>query len=464
MKSFIIFLALTLLCSAKGNSPFQIDENEKIIFLGDSITRMGTKPKGYISLVNQAVQQTRSNDNIQVIGKGIGGNKVPDLLKRLERDVLDHRPTMVMVYIGINDIWHWTRPHPVTKEPREGTTVEAYEAGLRDIVQQLQQQKIKVLLCTPTVIGENSNSAENSRLDQYSNIVRKIAADTNSDLLDLRKIFVDYLRKNNPQNQRSNILTSDSVHMNDQGNALLAKSFLSKFGMKLPQPSTTTAPPNEDLAVYLLIGQSNMAGRAPIPSELAGDLENVFLLNDAGEWAPARNPLNQYSTIGKPLHIQKLGPGYSFAQSMVKANPMQQIGLIVNARGGSKIESWQKKQEYYQQTLDRVRQAQKLGSLKGVLWHQGESNHEDPEYLPKLIQFINDLKADLSMPELPFIVGQINNVALINNQLNQLPQKVKHTACVSSEGLTTSDKWHYDTKSQLMLGERFAKAMLELQE
>lgn len=220
----------------------------------------------------------------------------------------------------------------------------------------------------------------------------------------------------------------------------------------------------KDFHIYLLIGQSNMAGRGKIPKEAKGDIENCFLLNEQAEWSPASNPLNRYSTISKGLNMQKLNPGYSFAKKMLKNDSDLSLGLVVNARGGTKIDSWIKGKTYYAEAIARVKVAQQTGTLKGILWHQGEANYTDAEYLPKLVQLIANLRADLNDEKLPFIVGQINGIKLINDQLAALPGQVPHTACVSSEGLETKDKWHFNTEGQLKLGERYADEMLKLQQ
>ncbi|MDP4610155.1 MAG: GDSL-type esterase/lipase family protein [Opitutales bacterium] len=455
--------------SASGQSPDALTINGgTLIFFGDSITQQGTRPAGYISLVSDAIAESYSERNIQVIGAGVGGNKVPDLLKRLDRDVLSKQPDVVMIYIGINDVWHWTRPHPVTKEKREGTTAEAYEKGLRNMIDQIQAVGADVILCTPTVIGEQLGGVnpDDARLNQYAAICRSVAIDTGATLLDLRHVFVDFLSAQNADNLKRGVLTSDGVHMNDAGNRLIAQQVCELLSISFPQDQNVAnkvfAQNKENLHLYLLIGQSNMAGRAKIPDDAKGDIESCFLLNDQGEWTPAANPLNQYSSVRKDIGMQKLGPGYSFAKTMLHQNPEISLGLVVNALGGSKVESWKKGGRLYTQAVTRMKVAQQSGALKGILWHQGESNHTDDEYLPKLIQLIADLRADLGDASLPVVVGQINNVSLINEQLAALPVQVPHTACVSSEGLTAQDRWHFDTKSQLKLGERYAEAMMTL--
>jgi len=157
--------------------------------------------------------------------------------------------------------------------------------------------------------------------------------------------------------------------------------------------------------------------------------------------------------------MQKLGPGYSFAKNMLDFNPNVSLGLVVNARGGSTIESWQKGGKHYTDAVERMKIAQQHGNVRGILWHQGESNHKDANYLPKLVQLIADLRADFGDADIPFIVGQINGGDLINDQLSELPEVMPHTDCVPVDGLITQDRWHFNAQSQLELGRRYAEAM-----
>jgi hypothetical protein len=222
--------------------------------------------------------------------------------------------------------------------------------------------------------------------------------------------------------------------------------------------------PREKLHVYLLIGQSNMAGRAKFTEEEAGVIEKCYLLNDQDQWEAAKNPLNRYSTIRKGLGMQKMNPGYTFSLKMLEANTDLSIGLVVNAKGGTKIEQWTKGTRFYNEAVRRTKEAQKSGTLKGILWHQGESNSGNPDgYLDKLKTLIEDLRKDLGDDSLPFVAGQVNQVPAINDQIAQLPQKVPQTGFVSSEGLNCYDRWHFDEKSMKLLGERYATQIQELQ-
>lgn len=245
---------------------------------------------------------------------------------------------------------------------------------------------------------------------------------------------------------------------------LLFGAAYSSIGLSAEEQKRIPVDNIKNFHIYLLIGQSNMAGRGQIPEEAKERIENCFLLNNQDEWSPASNPLNRYSTIRKNLKMQKLNPGYSFAKKLLDNDSGISLGLVVNARGGTKIDSWKKGKRYYAEALARVKAAQQTGTLKGILWHQGEANSTDAEYLPKLVQLIKDLRADLNDEKLPFIVGQINGIKLINDQLAALPKQVPYTACVSSEGLVAQDRWHFNTEGQLKLGERYADEILKIKQ
>lgn len=207
--------------------------NARLVFLGDSITQAGTKPDGYVTLVTQGIAAALPHHGIQVLGAGRGGNRVPDCLARLDRDVLSKQPSLVVIYIGINDVWHWTKPDPVTQKPRQGTTAADFAAGLRSMIQRVQAAKARVLLCTPSVIGEQVNPADPTyrRLEEYSEICRTVAKDTGAQLVDLRKAFIAYLQEHNTAKVERGLLTQDSVHLSPRGHRLVAEEILRALGV-----------------------------------------------------------------------------------------------------------------------------------------------------------------------------------------------------------------------------------------
>lgn len=232
---------------------------------------------------------------------------------------------------------------------------------------------------------------------------------------------------------------------------------------KKEKPAKGYDGPKKTLHVYLLIGQSNMAGRAKFTEAEAAPIDRCYLLTKTNQWEPAKNPLNIYSTIRKGAGMQKMNPGYMFAKTILKADKAISLGLVVNAKGGSSIEQWAKGTRFYKDILKRATEAQKTGTLKGILWHQGESNAKNPDgYLGKMKTLIEDLRKDLKEPDLPFVAGQVNNLKPINDQIAKLPDTVANTGFVSSEGLKAQDRWHFNSDSMRILGKRYADEMLKL--
>jgi lysophospholipase L1-like esterase len=218
LRTILLCSLLSLVsCTAKY---FSLRNNDRIIFFGDSITQLGVKPNGYITLIKDSL--SKKLPSIEIIGAGIGGNKVPDLQARVDSDVIARNPTIVVIYIGINDVWHSITPG------RVGTPKKKYEAGLLEIIGKIQKTGARVILCTPSVIGEKKNGKNqlDAQLDEYSGISRRVAQKTNIELCDLRNAFVSYLKLHNPRNVEKGILTVDKAHLNDKGNRLVASELL----------------------------------------------------------------------------------------------------------------------------------------------------------------------------------------------------------------------------------------------
>lgn len=213
-------VACVLSCGCTSLGKPALKEKDTIVFLGDSITQAGVNPDGYVTLTAQGIAKSCPDKGVQVIGAGISGHRVPDCQQRLDRDVLQKKPTIVIIYIGINDVWHWSQ--------NRGTKKEDFDAGLREMIGRIQAAGARVILCTPTVIGEKTDGTNHfdAMLEEYSQISRTVAKDTGSQLLDLRAAFLAYLREHNPQNAAQGILTSDSVHLNKNGNKVLSELML----------------------------------------------------------------------------------------------------------------------------------------------------------------------------------------------------------------------------------------------
>ena len=229
------------------------------------------------------------------------------------------------------------------------------------------------------------------------------------------------------------------------------------------------------LHIYLLIGQSNMAGRGQLDKEPASVHPRVLMFTKQNQWAPAVEPLH---FDGKGL--AGAGLGMSFARAMAEAHPEATIGVVPCAVGGTPLSRWQKGGDLYQESLVRLRAALKDGVLRGVLWQHGESDAGDPKlaatYSTRLAGMIADLRADLAAPELPFVAGKLGDFSVaerkgkpyhwktVNEQLAGLPGLSAKVAVVESTGLThRGDFVHFDTPALRTLGQRYALAMLALQ-
>ena len=199
----------------------------KIVFFGDSITQAGVKKGGYIDRIQNWINQKSLQEKYELAGAGIGGNKVYDLYLRVEDDVLAKDPQVVVIYVGINDVWHKTTSGT-------GTDLNKYEKFYIALIKKFQAKNIRVAICTPTVIGEKKDDTnpQDKDLNAYSDVVRKLATEYKCTLIDLRKAFMAYEQANNADNKESGLLTTDRVHLTDAGNQLVADEMIKGLSME----------------------------------------------------------------------------------------------------------------------------------------------------------------------------------------------------------------------------------------
>jgi Lysophospholipase L1 and related esterases len=198
-----------------------MQQKQRIVFFGDSITQAGVRPGGYITVLEDMIKQKGLQNQYELIGAGIGGNKVYDLYLRMEDDVLAKNPNTVVIWVGVNDVWH-------KKTSGTGTDANKFEGFYNALIKKLQAKNIKVLLCTPAAIGEKTDFTNelDGDLNKYAAIIRGIAQKNNCQLIDLRKVFLEYNLANNPDNKDKGVLTTDGVHLNEKGNQLVAAEMM----------------------------------------------------------------------------------------------------------------------------------------------------------------------------------------------------------------------------------------------
>lgn len=220
MKKILAVFSLAVALTAMTGTATK----KKVIFFGDSITQAGVEKGGYITVIDALLQKRGLAANYELIGAGIGGNKVYDLYLRLEDDVLSKKPDMVFIYIGVNDVWHKTLTHT-------GTDLDKFGRFYSALISKIKATGAKVILVTPAVIGEKKNGGneQDKDLDIYSDAIRKLAADNGLPLVDLRKQFTAYDAAHNAANEKQGVLTTDGVHLNASGNNLVAELMLAEM-------------------------------------------------------------------------------------------------------------------------------------------------------------------------------------------------------------------------------------------
>lgn len=226
-----------------------------------------------------------------------------------------------------------------------------------------------------------------------------------------------------------------------------------------------------EMDLYLLTGQSNMAGRGEILPAYTGVIDDTYLFKGHGEWIEAENPLNLYSNIRKAASMQKVNPGYGFAKKLSSTLPEKQFGLVVNARGGASISELMKGNTsgYYELTLERIRTAARYGTVRGILWHQGESDRNKSNYLQALNTLVTDYRTDLGMPDLPVFAGQLgkwrSDSEPFNTNLTTIAEHISNSYWIASDGFgpinnDLSDP-HFNGESQVTFGKRYAASVLK---
>jgi len=232
-----------------------------------------------------------------------------------------------------------------------------------------------------------------------------------------------------------------------------------------------------DLDIYLILGQSNASGRAGIASDCKATLDNVYLMNRSYEWEGAKNPFNRYNNIGEESYkySNKMNFGYPFAKMLSQYVPGQKIGIINNAVGGTNLGQWEKggTKDYYEKTMLMVKEALKYGEIKGILWHLGSSDmgrgYTRDEYITKLNNFANSFREDIGDMTIPFIVGELAPTSDERIEFNKVFMSiaegdihVDYSACVSAEGVVTSDGSHFTSNECKLMGRRYADEILKM--
>jgi hypothetical protein len=277
--------------------------------------------------------------------------------------------------------------------------------------------------------------------------------------------------------------------------AIGAGNILRAIGIPYPTSAAPGSPPNissieipqeqwGELSLFILAGQSNMVGWAPIPQEQRTD-PRIYVFGNDYQWHIASEPVdNAYNQVDQVSldRSSGYGPSLAFAQASMGHRPDQLIGLIPCAKNSSSIGQWQRNlsdQSLYGSCLKRARAASTMGHISGVLFFQGETDALDPNQYPNpepsafrwaelFVSFATDLRNDLQEPDLPVIFAQIGrntapeaftNWEVVKDQ--QLSVQMPVTAMITTDDLPLMDGLHFTTEGYQIIGERFASAYWE---
>jgi hypothetical protein len=240
---------------------------------------------------------------------------------------------------------------------------------------------------------------------------------------------------------------------------------------------TLQLPSRDKLHLFLLAGQSNMAGRGEVEARDKEPIPQVLALDAAGNWVRARDPIHW----DKPS--AGVGLARSFAVEYLKRHPGVTVGFIPAACGGSPISSWAPGQYFdqthshpYDDALARTRRALEFGTLRGILWHQGESDSTPelaPHYEAALTTLVGRLRGELGAQRVPLVIGQLGQFAAVpwneptravDAAHRQVAASIPLAAFVSSDGLTSNpDNIHFNAASLREFGRRYAVAFFGLE-
>ena len=231
----IVTSAFIAVLTVTSSAEIQVKSGEKIAFLGDSITQGGwSNPVGYVRLVMSGLEA--NGVKAEAVPAGISGHKSDQMLARLERDVLSKKPQWMTLSCGVNDVWHGEKGVPLDEAMAKSGTYDAgvatrgtYKSNITAILDKAAAAGIKPVVLTATVIHENLGSPENAKLAPFNDFLRQTAKEKNLPLADLNAMFQEQIKAANKPNEK--VLTSDGVHMNGEGNKLMAVGVLKALGL-----------------------------------------------------------------------------------------------------------------------------------------------------------------------------------------------------------------------------------------
>jgi lysophospholipase L1-like esterase len=221
----LLVCTLSLRADDPATTSIELQKGDRILFFGDSLTQLAGQEapkehvtKGYVRIVREKLQDAHKDKSLEIDWVATGGHKVTDMLKRVDKDVLPKKPTIVFIQIGVNDA-------------NAGVTPAMFKSQLEELIGKLQKGGAKVILCSLTSLGEKHDGTNriDKKLDELAEVARTVAKEQKLPLNDLRKAFVEHWKKNNTDNKPSGLLTYDGNHFNQMGHEFVAEQMLKKL-------------------------------------------------------------------------------------------------------------------------------------------------------------------------------------------------------------------------------------------
>ena len=272
VKLFATVFALIGPAPADSPKEFQLQSGQKIVAIGDSITGEGSnRDTGFVRVIDAVLAKQYPGRKLpKVINAGMGGQRSEHCVPRFDKDVVQQKPAYVIIAIGINDVWQHLWDANRKPLPADEKYLTEYKKNVITMVDAAQKAGIKVILVTPTFIGEDVTREANKRLLPYVEAERQIAAEKKCQLIDMHAIFFTALQRTGaaaadarladvdlhtklrmvlkqelPPDKRTWWLTVNGAHMNPLGDAIMAVALLRALGVPdekilASEPATTT--------------------------------------------------------------------------------------------------------------------------------------------------------------------------------------------------------------------------------
>ena len=216
----------------KERKKMKFENNDKIVFAGDSVTDMESAHPvgeglgnalgfGYVRMFENLLASVYPEIKVRVVNSGIGGNTSRDLIERFDRDVVSLNPDWVSICIGINDVW---RQFDSPSQLDWHVLPDEYEKNVEKMIQSVDGKVKGILILSPYYIEPNKEDKMRARMDEYVEICRKLAEKYNCTFVDFQKLYADYC-----EIRHSAYIAWDRVHPNQIGSTLMARAILEKF-------------------------------------------------------------------------------------------------------------------------------------------------------------------------------------------------------------------------------------------